>query len=234
MKEYLATNSGASAIESPAPLWLRMGFWACIAISVAVVLRRLSALAFPSRAAPPPLTALDSAFASHAVLTLAHILPALAFVLLAPLVVFRKPAGSKWPVHLLFRLGVIVGLTAYAMSTYSVGGWVERSAVLFFDTLFLFSLFRSYRYLRHGELLPHRRWLIRAIAILLGIATTRPVMATFFATSSFTHLTPSQFFGFAFWIGFSINTLIVELWLRSRARYATGRWRRAITPHSGG
>ena len=232
MKEYLATNSGTSAIESPAPIWLCMGFWACIAISVAVVFRRLSALAFPSRTAPPPLTALDAAFASHAALTLAHILPALAFVLLAPLVVFRKPAGSIWPVHLLFRLGVIVGLTAYAMSTYSVGGWVERSAVLFFDTLFLFSLFRSYRYLRHAELLPHRRWLIRAIAILLGIATTRPVMIAFFATSSFTHLTPPQFFGFAFWIGFSINTLIVELWLRSRARYATGRWHRAITPHS--
>jgi len=27
-------------------------------------------------------------------------------------------------------LGQIVGITAYAMSTYSIGGWVERSAVL--------------------------------------------------------------------------------------------------------
>jgi hypothetical protein len=51
---------------------------------------------------------------------------------------------------------------------------------------------------------------------VLGIATTRPVMGTFFATSSVTHLSPEQFFGIAFWIGFSINTLIVELWLRSQ------------------
>jgi hypothetical protein len=56
----------------------------------------------------------------------------------------------------------------------------------------------------------------RAIAVLLGIATTRPVMGIFFATSRITHLAPEQFFGIAFWIGFSINTLIVELWLRSR------------------
>jgi hypothetical protein len=28
------------------------------------------------------------------------------------------------------------------------------------------------------------------------------------------HLTPAQFFGMAFWIGFSINTVAVELWLR--------------------
>ena len=56
----------------------------------------------------------------------------------------------------------------------------------------------------------------RAVGILLGIATTRPVMGVFFATSAFTHLQPKQFFGMAFWIGFSINTLVVELWLRRR------------------
>ena len=60
--------------------------------------------------------------------------------------------------------------------------------------------------------------MLRAIAILLGIATTRPVMGVFFATSRLTHLTPQQFFGIAFWIGFSINTLAMELWLRTQAR----------------
>jgi uncharacterized membrane protein YsdA (DUF1294 family) len=43
-------------------------------------------------------------------------------------------------------------------------------------------------------------------------------MGVFFATSRFTHLTPQQFFGIAFWIGFSINTLTIELWLRNRNR----------------
>jgi hypothetical protein len=70
--------------------------------------------------------------------------------------------------------------------------------------------------MRHGDELQERRWMLRAIVILLGIATTRPVMGVFFATSRLTHLEPSQFFGWAFWIGFSINTLVVELWLRSR------------------
>jgi hypothetical protein len=40
----------------------------------------------------------------------------------------------------------------------------------------------------------------------------------FFATSQLTHLEPRQFFGIAFWIGFSINTTAVELWLHSRER----------------
>ena len=73
---------------------LRAGFWVCIVISVAAVLRRVLALAYPPRSAPPQLAGLDAVFASHTTLTLAHILPALMFVLLAPLVVFRKPAGK--------------------------------------------------------------------------------------------------------------------------------------------
>ena len=193
---------------------LRIGFWGCIVISVAVVLRRTVALAHPPQSAPPQLAALDAAFASHATLTLAHIIPALAFAVLAPFVYLRRFAGAAWPERFLFPLGAVVGVTAYAMSNYSVGGWVERSAVLLFNSLFLFSLFRAWLLRREPAL--KLRWMTRAIAILLGIATTRPVMGIFFATSRITHLAPEQFFGIAFWIGFSINTLIVELWLRSR------------------
>jgi len=195
--------------------WLRIGFWACIVIAVAVVLRRTVALAHPPQSAPPQLAELDAAFASHAALTLAHILPALAFVLLTPFVYIRRLTSAAWPRRLLFPLGLVVGITAYAMSRYSVGGRVERSAVLLFNSLFLFSLFRASQLSR--EPVPSLRWLTRAIAVLLGIATTRPVMGIFFATSRLTHLSPKQFFGIAFWIGFSINTVIVELWLRSQA-----------------
>jgi hypothetical protein len=195
--------------------WLRIGFWTCTAIAIAVVLRRLVALAHPPQSAPPQLAVLDAAFASHATLTLRHIIPALAFVVVAPFVYLRRFAGAVWPERFLFLLGTVVGVTSYEMSHYSVGGWVERSAVLFFNSLFLFSLFRAWR-LRHEPALK-LRWMTRAIAILLGIATTRPIMGIFFATSSLTHFSPAQFFGIAFWIGFSINTLIVELWLRSRA-----------------
>jgi len=180
-----------------------------------VVIRQIFALALPPRSAAPQLAALDSFFASHAALTLAHIIPALAFVLVAPFVVFRVSTRS-WAGQLIYPLGAVVGLTAYAMSVDSVGGWIERSAVLFFNSLFLVSLVRAYRYRRQNDPLRERPWLLRAIVVLLGIATTRPVMGVFFATSPLTHLAPHQFFGIAFWIGFSINTLAFELWIRSR------------------
>jgi hypothetical protein len=198
-------------------LWIRFAFWASIVIAIAVVIRRIVALTFPSPNLPPQMRALDSAFASHAALTLAHIIPALAFVLISPFVVFSRFSRLVWPARAIFPLGLVVAITAYAMSAYPTGGWTERSAVLFFNSLFLFSLLRAFWYRRTEQALK-RRWLLRAIAILLGIATTRPVMGIFFATSPRTHLAPSQFFGIAFWIGFSLNWVAFELWIRSRDR----------------
>jgi hypothetical protein len=215
------TQSGALVLQHAAghrtPLWLRAGFWICTFIAAAAVVRRLVALLHPSQSGPPQMVALDSDFASHAALTLAHILPALAFVATAPFVLLRRFDGAVWPERLLFVLGAVVGGTAYAMCVHAVGGWVERSAVLCFNTLFLFSLARAFWYGRRGEAALKRIWLVRAIVILLGIANTRPVMGIFFATSPLTHWGPAQFFGIAFWIGFSINLIAFELWLRMRS-----------------
>src|SRR5205807_3728143 len=162
-------------------------------------------------------------FSSHAVLTAMHIIPAAIFVVLAACVLLRRyhgdSAGSYWLERLFFLFGAITGATAYAMSFYyATGGWVERSAVLLFNTWFLVSLGRACWLSLRGEGARKREWMTRAVAVLLGIATTRPVMGVFFATSALTHLGPNQFFGIAFWIGFSINTAVIELWLRSKRR----------------
>lgn len=214
------SDAAGNASRSPtqvshaAPFWLRIGFWACVLIAVAAVVRRVFALLYPPHAGPAQMAELDEWFASHATLTFAHILPALLFVLVTPFLVFRKSEETGWADYAGLLLGAIVGVTAYAMTVYAVGGWVERSAVLVFNSLFLYSLFRAYVYMRQSELLRKRRWMLRAIAILFGIAVTRPVMGIFFATSPLTHLQPSQFFGVAFWIGFSASALVGEFWLR--------------------
>jgi hypothetical protein len=163
------------------------------------------------------MASLDATFSSHAVLTAMHIIPAAIFVILAAVVLLRN-SGGEWPERLFFPFGAITGATAYVMSVYAIGGWIERSAVLVFDTWFLFSLGRAYWFRLRGEPARKRAWMTRAVGILLGIATTRPVMGVFFGTSGRTHLTPNQFFGIAFWIGFSINVIVIELWLHSKRR----------------
>jgi hypothetical protein len=167
------SRSPGRAESRGAPLWLLAGFWASIVVAVAVVVRRLIAIVHPSQTGLPRMVTLDAVFASHAALTLAHIVPAMAFVLLTPFVFLRR-TGAAWAERLLFPLGAVVGVTAYAMTAYSVGGWVERSAVFFFNSLFVLSLARAYRYMRAGEQLLKRRWMTRAVEycsalLLLGL-----------------------------------------------------------------
>jgi hypothetical protein len=219
-----------SSRTSGYPLWLLSGFWLSVVIAIAAVVRRLVAIinnspngAFPRR--PQQTAVLDATFSSHAVLTAMHIIPAAIFVLLAAAVLLRRTA-REWLQRLFFAFGAITAATAYAMTRYTVGGWIELSAVLVFNTWFLCSLSRAWWWRLRGEPARQREWMTRAAGILFGIATTRPVMGAFFATSQLTHLGPGQFFGFAFWIGFSINAVAVELWLRSKRRaelYDSGR-----------
>ncbi|MBV9670234.1 MAG: DUF2306 domain-containing protein, partial [Acidobacteriales bacterium] len=188
-----------------------LAFAASVLIALASVGRRLYALSHPSSSGPPQLLALDRTFASHATLTSLHIVPAALFVIVAAIYVLRNRARD-W----LYPLGAVVATTAYFMNAYAVGGSIERAAVLTFNTWFLVSLAISFRFRLRGEAVPARRWLLRAIGVLFGFATTRPVMGAFFATSSLTHLGPQQFFGWAFWIGFTLNVIATELLLNRK------------------
>jgi hypothetical protein len=206
------------------PLGLRVGFWLCLFIGFAVVIRRVFSLRqAASPGAPPELARLDGWFRAHAVLTYVHILTAFVFLGFLMLIFWQPTRRSVVIRSTYYGLGTMVGLTAYAMSAYSVGGWVERAAVLFFNTFFLVSLALSFHAWRNGTVLQERRWTLRSAATVLGIATTRPVMGIFFATSRLTHWTPQQFFGPAFWIGFAINVIVMELWLHKTATQGEGR-----------
>jgi hypothetical protein len=193
---------------------LQVGFWLCIGVGVAIVLRRLIALQRSSpTAGPPEMARLDAWFQSHATLTYVHILTALLFLILLPLIFWQRTNQASIVRIGYYGVGAIVAITAYGMSVYSVGGWVERSAVLFFNTLFLITLGVGFNAWRTGSSTEERRWTLRSAATVLGIATARPVMGVFFGASRLTHWTPEQFFGFAIGIGFTINVTIIELWL---------------------
>ena len=194
-------------------------------IAAAAAIRRIVVLALPPNPAPlapnaAPNAALDALFAARRGLTLAHIVPALGFVALLPFWFMdrmrARPALHRRITLALFVLGAVVGLTAIPMSARPVGGLTEQSAALLYDGLFLIFLARAFVLWRAGQTSAHRVWMMRAIAVLLGIATTRPVMGVFFATQRLTHLRVDQFFGIAFWIGFTTTWLAGEWYLRRR------------------
>lgn len=207
---------------TPKTRWARVMWIGLIVLCViggAAAIRRMVALVSPPHNAPPQLAELDAAFASRPVLTLAHIVPGLLFVILVPFQFSRSFRNRhirvhRWMGRTVMILGLIIGLSALPMSRHAIGGGLELSAILFFDCFFLLSLTKAFLHIRRGEVALHREWVIRAMSIALGIATVRPVMGVFFATSRITGLTPHDFFGIAFWSGFALTYVAGELWIR--------------------
>lgn len=198
-------------------LWFALIF--LIIIGVAAVTRRSLVLLWPSRfggGAANPAAALDAGFARHAALTFVHILPGALFLILAPFQFSRSFRQKhlklhRWSGRVLVACGLIIGASALIMSfKMNIGGPNETAATTLFGIVFLICLVKAYLYIRRKEVARHREWMIRAYGVGLGVATTRPIVGMFFA---FRRLTPHEFFGIAFWLGFTITFLAAEVWV---------------------
>jgi Predicted membrane protein (DUF2306) len=211
-------------------LWGAIIFLALI--GVFVVVRRTAQLApiliygYSSPAAPsnPALAqfvALDDIFARYPVLTLIHIIPGLLFLVLGPLQfssTFRK-RHLQWhrrSGRILFLCGTVIGVSALVMSFAmpAIGGVNQAAATTLFGSWFLFALVKAFRHVLRREIALHREWMIRAFSIGLAVATIRPIIAVFFATSPLSGLTPYEFFGPGFWIGFVLHFIAAEVWIQ--------------------
>jgi uncharacterized membrane protein len=192
-----------------------------VAIGVTMVIRRTLHLFAPSPAPAnfPEAAALDEGFTRHPLLTMLHIIPGLLFVVLGPLQFVRRlrsrrPALHRWTGRVAIASGMIIGITALVMSPQmAIGGANEAAATMLFAIVFLFALLRALLLIRRGRVALHREWMIRAFAIGLAVASIRPIIGVFFATSRITHLTPHDFFGTAFWLGFTIQLMVAEIWI---------------------
>ena len=107
----------------------------------------------------------------------------------------------------------------------TVGGLDEKAAIILFGGFFLISLSKALWHAIHREFARHREWMIRAFAIGLAIAAIRPIMGAFFAAAVLRGRTPepSQFFGAAFWIGFTLELIAAELWINYTRPSATAQ-----------
>jgi uncharacterized membrane protein len=208
----------------PRPAMVRVLWLATIvlaSIGVAAVVRRTLHIFAPTAAPPgfPEAAAMDAGFARHTLLNMVHIIPGLLFMVLGPLQFVRtlrsrRPGLHRWTGRLVIASGMIIGASALVMSVQmTIGGVSETAATMLFAIVFLFALIKAFVLIRRGNVALHREWMIRAFAIGLAVATVRPIVGAFFATRRFSHLTPHEFFGTAFWLGFTMNLMAAEIWI---------------------
>ena len=216
---------------------LRRTLWSVVIflafIGVAVALRRMVHLLpvvvrgyHPPAATSNPVAArfapLDDLFARYPILTLVHIAPGLLFMMLGPLqfsstIRARHLRWHRWSGRIFVICGLVIGISALVMSfgMPAIGGINQAAATTLFAIFFLFALCKAFWHIRRREIALHREWMIRSYSVGLAVATIRPIIGMFFATSRFSGLTPYEFFGIGFWIGFVLHLIAAEAWIHT-------------------
>jgi uncharacterized membrane protein len=202
-------------------LWVPMIFLAFIGVAVAtrrtVVLLKPGAMSGRNN----PAADLDSHFAGERTLVLAHILPAMLFMVLGPLQFVRSlrsayPQLHRWSGRIFLIASGVVGVTGITLAFgKTIGGVDEKAAITLFGSFFLIALAIALWHALRRKFAQHREWMIRGYAIGLAVATIRPIMATFFAAAMLRGHKPEprEFFGTAFWIGFTVQMIAAEIWI---------------------
>ena len=202
-------------------LWTAVIFLALIGHAVAT--RRTIVLLKPGALSSSrnPAADLDAHFAGERALVLTHILPAMLFMVLGPLQFVRglrsrSPQVHRWSGRVFLVASAVVGITGLRLAFgKTIGGIDEKAAIALFGSFFLISLAKALWHALRREFAQHREWMIRGYAIGLAVATIRPIMAAFFASALLRGHAPEpkEFFGTAFWVGFTLQTIAAEIWI---------------------
>lgn len=198
--------------------------WSAIWVLILVVLIFLvirvgNDLEALSTGAIPPEGEFDRRYALNPALAYAHIIPGAVYLLGVPVQLSRRIRGRYLRFHralgrVVLVSGAVTGLFAIALGiVMPFGGLAETSATVVFGTYFLVALALAYRAIRRGKEAVHRRWMIRAYAIGVGVGLIRIIVGIFEGTGA---LEFSEAFGLSFWLAFLIMTAAAETWLRIR------------------
>ncbi|MFE7629413.1 DUF2306 domain-containing protein [Kocuria sp. NPDC057446] len=148
-----------------------------------------------------------------------HIVPGVLYLVGAPFQLSRGFRRRHLRLHrrmgrAVLSLGMVSGVFALAFGIpFSYGGFWQSAATAVFGAYFLVALVLAYRAVRSRRIAAHRRWMIRAFAVGLGVGTIRLWIGVFVGAGG---MTLQDAFAPAFWLGLGLHALAAELWLRRR------------------
>ncbi|MGH3704873.1 MAG: DUF2306 domain-containing protein [Agromyces sp.] len=145
-----------------------------------------------------------------------HIVPGVIYLVGAPLQLWRRFRERHFTFHrrfgrVLLSFGLVSGVFALAFGVpFSYGGAWQSLAAAVFGSWFLVTLALAFRAIRGGDVRMHRRWMIRAFAVGLGVGMIRVWVGVF---AGFQILSLEESFAPGFWLGLSMHVIAGELWL---------------------
>jgi hypothetical protein len=156
-------------------------------------------------------------YEEHPWLGLLHMIPGLMFLTLAPLQFITQIRQGHITLHrgmgrVMATCGIFSGLMALPLAFMlpAFGGIGTRVVGVFFGVIFMFSLVRAVQCIRCNEIASHREWMIRAFSLATGTASVR---IFFGILHLITGLDFEAITATSFWLGFSVNLLVAEIWI---------------------
>jgi hypothetical protein len=211
--------------------------WTAIVILIAIVLifagmRVVDDAPLIATGLPAERGSFQERYIAHPWPAYLHIAPGVIYLVGAPLQLSRRFRSRHFAFHrrfgrVLISLGIVSGVFALAFGVpFAYGGAWQSLAAAVFGSWFLVALLLAFRAIRRRDVRMHRRWMIRAFAVGLGVGTIR-IWVGLFALFDIASLQAS--FAPAFWLGLSMHVLAAEAWLWWRPNQ-DGRPRRAVLP----
>ena len=146
-----------------------------------------------------------------------HIVPGVIYLLGAPLQLSCWFRSRHYGVHrrlgrVLLGAALLSGVFALAFGVpFAFGGFWQAAATVVFGLWFLACLLLAFRAIKRDNPAQHRRWMIRAFAVGVGVGTIRVWIGVL---AGFGLLSLPASFAVAFWLAFLIHVAAAEWWLQ--------------------
>lgn len=198
--------------------------WAILLLLLSIVLvftfiRLITDVPLIVSGEPAPSGSFEARYVANPVTAYLHILPGVAYLLGALFQLSRRFREKHLRLHrrigpFVLGAGLLSGVFALIFGVpHAFGGIGQALATVVFGVWFLAALCLAFAAIRSGNVRMHRRWMIRAFAIGLGVGSIRIWIGLIEASGT---MSLEAAFAPAFWLGLGTHALAAELWLRWR------------------
>ena len=159
----------------------------------------------------------SSKYVEHSRHTFAHMVPGILILVLAP---FQFNAGlrqrnrrlHRWTGRFMLVMVLFSAWTAIYFGVINPGtAALERPTIAIFGALFLFAAARALYAIRIRDIPTHREWMIRMIAMAIGIGTVRVLSIP---VAFLIHVPWETNFVLSMWLGWFVTLAAAEYWIR--------------------
>ena len=157
-------------------------------------------------------------YKEHPAMESLHLVPAFVFFSIIPFQFVSRIRTNHPLVHrVMGRTAVVVGLTSGLLGlilsiVMPFGGMWETVLTVPFGVFFLFAVSQGYLNARARRIVQHRAWMIRALAVALGISLQRVYLGLLMIDAPVSEM--PQMFSIAILFGFATTVGLAELYIR--------------------